>query len=873
MRIRLLLLLLFSLPLAAPTLAQSDDVADWTYMQYFAMDNDLEGQAFGDLVEMAAVGSSADVNIVAQVDRIDGYETRFGDWTDTRRFYLEQFDQPDYSFEAKLEAVLALIYSQPEVSEEELRGEIRQLIEADPETVEQLLNAQGLSLDEPAKIEAVFSAFGLGLEFDVEPVEVLGERNMGAAESLVDFIVWAVENYPAEKYALVISTHGAGWPGNGPDVTDNEDMLHLPELVAALEEARAMTGIGQFEIVGFDACLMGQLEVYHALAPHTRYVIAAEEVIPGQGWEYTEPFRRLTEDPSMDGLEFGQRIVDSYMDYYGGPGARTQVDLHLIDAGATGAVVEALDMFVDVVGGDNAEILSALGVARNNAQPFGGSVTDVLSGSYNGAQIYSSVDLIDFMGKLAAQPSVDETTATAAQAVIDAAQTAIAYSRADDYLPGANGMALYFPLNSTLAELPALVLPDHVDYTDSNPGVAQWAGFLTALHDTIDNTLSPDNLGVEITQVWPADSAASIYDPPVVVFDTVGEGIANIVFSAVLTQDDGRRIMLDYSPLVIETVLPDGQIVREYPNGIAEGNQFAWNVEMPVINDGSTAIPALVFAANTGSTGAVNGVFERDAEQTSASILFDLDTRQSVGIYGISPEGGTPFEIMSVPGDTFTPYWFYFDDAGELVSEPASDFLTLGVAPLSYDFAPALSGSYDLSIRIEDLAGNSQLDVTEVLIDNEGLDTALRGFKMPDLGINFLYPWGWTDPSLISGEDGDVSTLYVTDPAEEIAIYVTMSDQSLEKQVSAMAELNASQPNGSVSEIASLEMPSGEAASFTYEYEGESGPRAGTVIVIHVPDNEATYTFDLDAATERADEAAEVLDVLVGSLSFFTPLE
>ena len=30
----------------------------------------------------------------------------------------------------------------------------------------------------------------------------------------------------------------------------------------ALEEAEAQTGIEQFELIGFDACLMGQLEVF-----------------------------------------------------------------------------------------------------------------------------------------------------------------------------------------------------------------------------------------------------------------------------------------------------------------------------------------------------------------------------------------------------------------------------------------------------------------------------------------------------------------------------------------------------------------------------------------------------------------------------------
>ena len=32
-------------------------------------------------------------------------------------------------------------------------------------------------------------------------------------ESLVDFVTWAMDAYPADKYALISPDHGMGWPG------------------------------------------------------------------------------------------------------------------------------------------------------------------------------------------------------------------------------------------------------------------------------------------------------------------------------------------------------------------------------------------------------------------------------------------------------------------------------------------------------------------------------------------------------------------------------------------------------------------------------------------------------------------------------------
>ncbi len=99
-----LLVLLLLAALAAPALAQ-DNVADWTYMQYFNMDNNLETALYNDLTEMQAAGSTDKVNLVAQVDRIPGYENRFGDWTDTQRFLLQHEAAPELTPDQKALAV------------------------------------------------------------------------------------------------------------------------------------------------------------------------------------------------------------------------------------------------------------------------------------------------------------------------------------------------------------------------------------------------------------------------------------------------------------------------------------------------------------------------------------------------------------------------------------------------------------------------------------------------------------------------------------------------------------------------------------------------------------------------------------------------
>ena len=50
--------------------------AKWTVMVYMAGDNNLDGAVLRDIAEMAKVGSTRDVNVLVQLDRIEDKLTR-----------------------------------------------------------------------------------------------------------------------------------------------------------------------------------------------------------------------------------------------------------------------------------------------------------------------------------------------------------------------------------------------------------------------------------------------------------------------------------------------------------------------------------------------------------------------------------------------------------------------------------------------------------------------------------------------------------------------------------------------------------------------------------------------------------------------------
>ena len=113
-----------------------------------------------------------------------------------------------------------------------------------------------------------------------------GELNLGDAGTLAAFIETGVTEFPAERYAVVLWNHGAGWPGMGPDETDGNDILDLADIDAGFSAGLESVGLESVDLIGFDACLMASYEVASVVAEHGDLMIASSELEPGHGWDY-----------------------------------------------------------------------------------------------------------------------------------------------------------------------------------------------------------------------------------------------------------------------------------------------------------------------------------------------------------------------------------------------------------------------------------------------------------------------------------------------------------------------------------------------------------------------------------------------------------
>ncbi len=156
----------------------------------------------------------------------------------------------------------------------------------------------------------------------------LGQLDITDPQTLEDFIVFCKTNYPANRNMLILWNHGAG-PVYGFGYDEHVDDYNAALTLDEIQDAIANAGI-RFEMIGFDACLMGGLETACALYDCADYLIASEDFESGRGWEYQNWLTILGTNSSTSMEDLSKVIIDDFVKEslgYGSDGILAMVDL------------------------------------------------------------------------------------------------------------------------------------------------------------------------------------------------------------------------------------------------------------------------------------------------------------------------------------------------------------------------------------------------------------------------------------------------------------------------------------------------------------------------------------------------------------------
>ena len=548
----------------------------WTIMLYQdADDKILEQDIFLDLNEAERIGSSDNVQIVAQLDRYVGGFAGDGNWSSARRYFITR--------------------------DEDL----------------QTINS--------------------------ELIEDIGEVNMADRQTLVDFVTWAASNYPADKYVLIMSDHGIGWPGgwSDPDPAVPADRslpitaalgndLYLMEIDQALSDIRAQTGIDQFELIGMDACLMGGVEIFSALAPHARYAVASQEVEPALGWAYAGFLEELTLNPGINGGDLGRLIVDSYIkeDFrildpearaglmgQGNPlgglfglfgGAPTtaspdqivrqmeqNITLTAVDLSQIPALVDSVNDLSLAMSGDNQQLIAQ---TRTYAQSFTSVFGNNVPPSY--------IDLGHF-AQLLARNSNNGQVDQAADAVLAAINQAVIAERHGPNKPGSTGVSIYFP-NSQLYGNPITGPQSYTAVANTFSNASLWDNFL-AFHYTGEPfgagdvgaaiptagtaVRGPGGGNITVAPITASSNEASPDQPVLLITEIAGDNIGYVkLFVGFFDRTANSILIIDSDYLESEDTREVGGLF--YPVWPDESFilEFEWEPVVFAVSDGSETI-------------------------------------------------------------------------------------------------------------------------------------------------------------------------------------------------------------------------------------------------------------------------------------------
>jgi hypothetical protein len=529
-----------------------------------------------------------------------------------------------------------------------------------------------------------------------EMVGDLGETNTGDPAALIDFVTWAVETYPAERYALVIWDHGGSWLGVATDDSADNDDLTLPEIDEALAAILEATGLEGFDLIGFDACLMGALEVYRTLAPYALYGVGSAELTPGSGWDYLGLLDTLNADPEMDGEGLGRAIVDAFMTFY--KDIITDYDifnLGVVDLSKTSAVIAALEAFYQAVQDDPAGALAAIIRARREAPVFG---------AFDDPQFvdfWSATDLIAFM-QLLAESAEGAALAEAAQSVHDAGAAMMVYYRTSEEEQNTGGFSIYFPRSSRVYRQN----DQDSRYTEEIPDdLALWQSFLGVFFE-IAEALAEDG---PIGSLLGLDSALS---QTLIQLGFGSNFIARAVFYVTYHYQD-FDIVVDYARVDPET----------------EETTLTWSGRVPWLTEDREKrvyiAPVLVLqSARSPDIGIVNGLIHREDEEEPlrAQVVIDLNTEESQSVWVLRRTAGAlmPAEFIPDPADTFEPLWLVPGDDDAFETYRSGQRMPFAEWPFYLIWKWAATGSYSMGVQVEDAAGGSGGDDQMVAVTQTG---------------------------------------------------------------------------------------------------------------------------------------------------------
>lgn len=516
-----------------------------------------------------------------------------------------------------------------------------------------------------------------------EVLEDYGDLNLADPATLATFVAEGIDANPGTNYALIISDHGAAWPGIGPDEGADFDTLTLAEIHDGIAEGLGAAGVDMLDILGFDACLMATYEVATALADVADRMIASAELEPGHGWDYNA-LTAAADDPELTADELGAALVDGFEQQAAEQGTGADITLSLVDLTQIGEVDAALADFTAALVERTATVAPVVGRALPGNLAYGRSPDP--------SQSTHMTDL----GALAAAIGIDALDVSdEADAVMRALNDVVVHKVQGPAAADFSGLSIYFPPTADLYDTEYAEIP-------ANP--SGWLTFLEAYYGAgaaipeagqaqflSDATVTIDEEGLTIEALFAPEALENVADAYIEYGLIEDDGsVTYIGDESASLAGDGSGLVSGFYDLTTLNLTDGFDTVLAYLSLTSDDDEPGYSIDIPLVyhapgTDGSEGQDILLTV-----------VVDDDQNVVQETYYVYDEESGSFGEATLDPEGILIPEVVNYDAEG-NETWLTTSDVGIFADLPN----------ILYEF-PRLESGTELFIElvVEDFGGN-----------------------------------------------------------------------------------------------------------------------------------------------------------------------
>ena len=422
----------------------------------------------------------------------------------------------------------------------------------DPEHTKLLVYTGGTkkwALDEVSAEENAIFEVANG---QITKVQTYKKTLMTNPDNLTNFIDFAYNNYPADSYSLILWDHGGG-PIFGYGMDENSlsgASMKLSSLSEALAKTNMISSGKKFELIGFDACLMGSMEVAKVLSSYSNYMVASEEVEPGDGWNYAFLDGLSKDGPINTSEDLGYSIVDHYISSYNNYLYDVDLSMSLVDLRKINSLIGSVDSLFSAVKDE---------ITNQTFSQYSRTMTREKVYGYTGrdSESYDLVDLMDLC------QSLKNTHSTEVDKIQKDFDSTVLYSRSN--MDNTNGLSMYFLNFNKAAAEEMLAKYKDVAFSDKYYDfLVKYKSFVTGdrkvskgIYKNLSESKTADN-AIEIA--LPDELRDNYQSGEIIIFRKLGDNKFMPVYRSSEVELDGDKLRATSYNLqfVIEVNNPDG---------------------------------------------------------------------------------------------------------------------------------------------------------------------------------------------------------------------------------------------------------------------------------------------------------------------------